>query len=513
MAITAEPLSSHFELSNAKSIYANLPAAELVEHAIRNNEGILADNGALVTRTGKYTGRTPLDKYIVREPSSEGRIWWENNKPFDEDKFNNLKAKVNEYLRGKELYIVDTFACADPRYRIQARFITQKAWHALFIKTLLLRPTAEELKYFEPNWTVINVCEMQANPKEDGTRSEAFILINFAQKLVMIGGTHYAGEMKKSIFTIVNYLLPVKNVLSMHCSANVGSSGDVALFFGLSGTGKTTLSADPERRLIGDDEHGWSDDGIFNIEGGCYAKCIKLSKEKEPQIWNAIRFGSVLENVVLREDRIPDYDDASITENTRCSYPIEYIEGAVVPSVGGHPKNICFLTCDAFGVLPPIAKLSEEQAMEQFLLGYTAKIAGTETGITDPQATFSTCFGSPFLALHPKVYAEMLGEKIRKHSTSIWLVNTGWTGGAFGVGHRIPLPATRALIRAALSGKLTGVEFRKDPIFGFEVPVACPEVDSKLLNPRDTWEDKEAYDTKAHQLKRMFEERISKFRG
>lgn len=473
---------------------------------------MLADNGALVTHTGKYTGRTPLDKHVVREASSEAHIWWENNQEFSAEKFDALKIKIGEHLRDKELYVVDSFGGADPKYRIRARFIVEKAWHALFVKTLLLRPTAHELRHFEPDWTIIDVSEFHADPRIDGTRSEAFILLNFAQKLVMIGGTQYAGEMKKSVFTILNYLLPLRGVLSMHCSANIGEDGDIALFFGLSGTGKTTLSADAERRLIGDDEHGWTDTGIFNFEGGCYAKCIRLSREAEPQIWGAIRFGSVLENVILREDRSPDYDDDSITENTRCSYPVEFIENAVIPSVGGHPKNICFLTADAFGVLPPISRLTEDQAMDQFLLGYTAKVAGTETGVKEPQATFSTCFGAPFLPLRPKVYADMLGERKRKHGVQAWLVNTGWTGGSYGVGHRINIHHTRAMVKAALKGQLNNVAYETHPVFGFDVPQTCPGVPAEILNPRDTWPDSHAYDAKARELRDMFDKQTAKFR-
>ncbi|MCW5947783.1 MAG: phosphoenolpyruvate carboxykinase (ATP) [Fimbriimonadales bacterium] len=511
LASTVQPTSAHFDLSKAKVIYSNLPTAELVEHAIRRGEGVLADNGALVTRTGKYTGRTPKDKHVVRESSSEGNIWWENNAEFDEGKFNLLKRKIDEYIREKELYVVDTFGGADPDYRICARFIVEKAWHALFIKTLLLRPKAKELESYEPDWTIIDVSEFCADPEIDGTKSEAFILLNFGQRLVMIGGTQYAGEMKKSVFTILNYLLPLQDVLSMHCSANIGEDGDTALFFGLSGTGKTTLSADPDRRLIGDDEHGWSEHGVFNFEGGCYAKCICLSKEAEPQIWNAIRFGSVLENVVLRDDRTPDYDDGSITENTRCSYPVEFIDNSVIPSIGGHPQNICFLTADAFGVLPPISRLTEEQAMEQFLLGYTAKVAGTEAGVKEPQATFSTCFGAPFLPLRPKVYADMLGQKIQKHGARVWLVNTGWTGGPYGVGHRMNIHHTRAMVKAALSGQLENVDYVNHPVFGFAVPQSCPAVPDEVLNPRETWADKEAYDAKASELKAMFTAQLEKF--
>lgn len=490
----------------------NLSFSELVEHAIRRDEGVLASNGALVTRTGKFTGRTPKDKAVVREPSSEANIWWENNPPFEKEKFDALKAKIDSYLRGRDLYVVDTFGGADPNYRINARFIVEKAWHAQFIKTLLIRPKASELEEFEPDWTVVNASGFTADPNVDGTRSEAFILLNFAQRLVLIGGTQYAGEMKKSIFTVLNYLLPLQGVLSMHCSANVGENGSVALFFGLSGTGKTTLSADPQRRLIGDDEHGWSEDGIFNFEGGCYAKCIKLTRDSEPQIWDAIRFGSVLENVVLRPDRTPDYDDGSITENTRCTYPVQFIEGAVIPSIGGHPKTLCFLTADAFGVLPPLSRLSEEQAMDQFLLGYTAKVAGTEAGVTEPQATFSTCFGAPFLPLRPKIYADLLGQKLAKHGATVWLVNTGWTGGPYGIGNRMNIHHTRALVGAAVSGALDSVEYKVHPVFGFRVPQVCPGVPDEVLNPRDTWADKEAYDAKAFELKRMFDEKLSTLR-
>ena len=512
MATTATPASAHFDLSAAKAVHSNLTFAELVEHAIRRGEGELAASGALVTRTEKYTGRTPKDKAVVREPSCEEHIWWDNNAEIDPAKFSALKRKVNDYIRDKELYVVDAYGGADPIYRISVRIIVEKAWHAQFIKTLLIRPDKAGISSFEPDWTIVDVSEMLADPAVDGTRSEAFILLNFAERLVLIGGTQYAGEMKKSVFTILNYILPLKGVLSMHCSANIGTGGDTALFFGLSGTGKTTLSADPERRLIGDDEHGWSDAGVFNFEGGCYAKCIKLSQENEPQIWNAIRFGSVLENVILDENRVPDYNDASITENTRVSYPVEFIEGAVMPSVGGHPVNICFLTADAFGVLPPISRLTEDQAMDQFLLGYTAKVAGTEAGVKEPQATFSTCFGAPFLPLHPSVYAEMLRERIRSHGAKVWLVNTGWTGGPYGIGQRMNIHHTRSMVKQALSGGLDNVGYEKHPVFGYDVPTSCPDVPPEVLNPRKTWSDGDAYDKKAAELKAMFDEQIKKFR-
>lgn len=497
-----------FSLDTAGTVHANLSVPELIEHAIRKGEGMFAANGAFVSRTGKYTGRTPKDKHTVREPSSEANIWWDNNAAIDPDVYERLREKANRAMAGKELYVVDTYGGADPTHRISVRFVTEKAWHALFVKQLLIRPTEP---IAEPEWTIVNQCTELCDPAADGTRSEAIIALNFAAREVLIMGTQYAGEMKKSVFTILNYLLPLKGVLSMHCSANIGKDGDTALFFGLSGTGKTTLSADPHRHLIGDDEHGWTDTGVFNFEGGCYAKCIRLSEEGEPQIWHAIKFGSVLENVVLRGDRTPDYDDASITENTRVAYPVDFIEGAVHPSVGGHPKNIVFLTCDAFGVLPPISRLTPEQAMFHFLNGYTAKVAGTEAGVTEPQVTFSTCFGAPFLPLHPSVYANLLGKKIAEHGARVWLVNTGWTGGPHGVGHRMKLGYTRAMIRAAFRGDLDHVEYVTDPVFGLSVPTSCPDVPNEVLQPRNTWADKAAYDAKAAELAKMFEENFRKF--
>ncbi|MBX3118060.1 MAG: phosphoenolpyruvate carboxykinase (ATP) [Fimbriimonadaceae bacterium] len=503
-------LSGPLNLDQASELFTNLSSAVLVEHAVRQGDK-LADNGALVAYTGKYTGRTPKDKFTVRDAESEGNVWWDNNAAMEPETFKKLLAKANEYVKGKKLYVVDTFGGADPEHRIKARFIVQRPYHALFIKTLLIRPELTELATYVPDWTVIDLCELKADPAVDGTRSEAVIALNFAEKTVLIMGTHYAGEMKKSVFTILNYLLPLKGVLSMHCSANIGEKGDTALFFGLSGTGKTTLSADPTRRLIGDDEHGWDEKGVFNFEGGCYAKCIKLSKQGEPQIWDAIRFGSVLENVVLNSRNEPDYDDGSLTENTRCAYPVEYIEGAVIPSIGGHPENICFLTCDAFGVLPPISRLNPEQAMYHFLNGYTAKVAGTEADVTEPQVTFSTCFGAPFLPLPPARYAKLLGEKIAKHNVRVWLINTGWSGGPYGVGNRMKLSYTRAMIHAAFSGVLDNVEYATDPVFGLSVPTTCPNVPDEVLLPRSTWEDKEAYDAKATELRAMFENNYKKF--
>ncbi|MBS1709624.1 MAG: phosphoenolpyruvate carboxykinase (ATP) [Armatimonadetes bacterium] len=509
---TTIPATAQLDLSSAGHVYRNLSVSELIEHAIRNDEGVLAANGALVAQTGKYTGRTPKDKCTVRDQSTEDKVWWDNNVPISAEQFRHLRAKATASFSDKTLYVVDTYGGADPAHRIKARFVVEKAWHALFIRTLLIRPTAQELASYEPDWTIIDMCTEVCDPATDNTRSDAVIALNMTAKEVVIMGTQYAGEMKKSVFTIMNFLLPLKGVMSMHCSANIGRDGDTALFFGLSGTGKTTLSADPERALIGDDEHGWTDTGVFNVEGGCYAKCVKLSKEGEPEIWNAIRYGSVLENVVLDEKRVPDFDDVSRTENTRCAYPVEYIDGAVIPSMGGHPKNIFFLTCDAFGVLPPISKLDGQQTMDHFLNGYTAKVAGTEAGVTEPQVTFSTCFGQPFLPLPPKVYAELLREKVQRHGATVWLVNTGWTGGPYGVGKRMSLYHTRALLHAALNGSLHDVSFETDPVFGLAVPTSCDGVPEEVLTPRKTWADTAAYDAKAAELKAMFDENIKKFR-
>ncbi len=510
MTVSSPLMAGPLNLDQAAEIFSNLSTSVLVEHAVRGGDR-LADNGAIVAYTGKYTGRTPKDKYTVRDAESEANVWWENNAAMEPETFSKLIAKANEFIKGKKLYVVDTYGGADPAHRIKARFVVQRPYHALFIKTLLIRPELSELATYAPDWTIIDLCEMKADPAVDGTRSEAVIALNFTEKTVLIMGTHYAGEMKKSVFTILNYLLPLKGVLSMHCSANIGAKGDTALFFGLSGTGKTTLSADPHRRLIGDDEHGWDEKGVFNFEGGCYAKCIKLSKEGEPQIWNAIKFGSVLENVILDDRGVPNYDDGSLTENTRCAYPVEYIDGAVIPSIGGHPENICFLTCDAFGVLPPISRLTPEQAMYHFLNGYTAKVAGTEAGVTEPTVTFSTCFGAPFLPLPPSKYAKLLGEKIAKHNARVWLINTGWSGGPYGVGSRMKLAYTRAMIDAAFSGQLDSVACETDPVFGLSVPTSCPNVPSEILLPRNTWADKAAYDAKASELKEMFENNYKKF--
>jgi phosphoenolpyruvate carboxykinase (ATP) len=490
----------------------NLPVAQLVEIAVKRGEGVLTDKGALNALTGKYTGRSPKDKFVVDEVSVREKInWGAVNQPISVEHFNALYADVMDYLEQKELFVFDGFAGADENYRLPIRVVNEYAWHNLFARQLFIRPTQAELKNHQAEFTVISVPGFKANPAIHGTNSETFIIISFERKTVLIGGTEYAGEMKKSIFSVMNLLLPERNVLSMHCSANIGKEGDVALFFGLSGTGKTTLSADPNRFLIGDDEHGWSDKGVFNIEGGCYAKCIRLSEEGEPQIWKAINFGTVLENVVVDPaTRQADYDSETYTENTRAAYPVEAIPGAVIPGVGGHPNVIIFLTADSFGVIPPISKLTKEQAMYHFLSGYTSKMAGTERGVTTPQTEFSTCFGSPFLPLHPVVYAEMLGKKIAEHDVQVYLVNTGWTGGPVGIGKRMNLGFTRAMVAAALNGELEKADYVTDPVFGVQVPTSCPGVPAEVLQPRNTWEDKEAYDKQARELASRFVENFSK---
>lgn len=503
---------SLIDLSTAGTVYTNLDTETLIQHCLERDNCKLASNGAIVAYSGKYTGRTPKDKHTVREPGSEQNIWWENNNSMEPEVFARLRDKARQYAVGKTLYVVDTFGGADPNHRIAVRFIVERPYHALFIKQLLLRPTPEELANFSPDWVVANMSRMKTDPEADQVKGDATVALNFAEQQVIIAGTEYAGEMKKSVFTIMNYILPLKGVMSMHCSANIGERGDTALFFGLSGTGKTTLSADPERSLIGDDEHGWTNEGTFNVEGGCYAKCIRLSKEGEPEIWEAIRRGSVLENVILNEDGTPNYDSDEITENTRCAYPIDYIPNAEIPSVGGHPKNILFLTCDAFGILPPVAKLSKEQAMEFFLCGYTAKVAGTEAGVKEPTSTFSACFGAPFLPLHPSVYAKLLGEKIDRHESKVWLINTGWTGGPYGVGERMKLKYTRAMIHAIFNDLFDNVEFVEDPVFGISVPTSCEGVPSEILSPRNTWADAGAYDAQAKKLHEMFQATLAKFK-
>jgi len=502
------------ELLTAQNVHIQLSVPQLVEKATSRGEAVLTSTGAVKAETGKYTGRSPKDKYMVEEDSSKDKIDWGSvNQPISPEIFNSLYKKVIDYLKTKEeLFVFRGFAGADKDSRLSLQVINEYAWHNLFAHQLFIRPSEEELSSHEAQFTIVSAPTFKADPAVDGTSSETFIIVSMEQRIILIGGTEYAGEMKKSIFSIMNYLLPEQGILPMHCSANVGEQGDVALFFGLSGTGKTTLSADPDRKLIGDDEHGWSDNGVFNIEGGCYAKAINLTHENEPQIYDAIRFGSVLENVVVDpETREADYDDISLTENTRAAYPLQAIDNIVDPSVAGHPKTIIFLTADAFGVLPPISKLTKEQAMYHFLSGFTSKLAGTERGITSPQATFSTCFGSPFLPLPATVYAEMLGKKIDEHNSQVFLVNTGWTGGEYGVGSRMKLSYTRAMVRAALEGKLDDVETDKGSVFGLEIPKQVPGVPSDVLNPRDAWADKEAYDKKAKELADQFRENFNKF--
>jgi phosphoenolpyruvate carboxykinase (ATP) len=497
-------------LKKATKVNYSLTAPVLAERAVQRGEGTLTASGALRVATGKYTGRSPNDKFVVDAGDAHEAIDWGSNKPFAADKFARLYERMLAYAEGRELYVFDGFAGAGGE-RLAVRFINEFAWQNLFIRQLLVRPDAPP-KDPRPDFTVICLPGFKAEPARDGTNSEAFIILDFSARLVLIGGTHYAGEMKKSVFTYMNYIMPRKGILSMHCSANIGVKGDTALFFGLSGTGKTTLSADPGRRLIGDDEHCWWDGGIFNIEGGCYAKCIKLRHETEPQIWEAIRFGAVLENVVLDEDsRVPDYDSEAITENTRAGYPVDYIPGAVIPGVGGHPRTIVFLTADAFGVLPPVARLDSEQAMYHFLSGYTSKLAGTERGITAPEATFSSCFGAPFLPLSPLAYAKLLGERLAKHGTRVFLINTGWSGGPYGVGKRMSLPYTRAIVTAAIEGELDEVSYELDPVFNIHVPVMCPGVPKEVLRPRQTWADKAAYDKSAAELAQRFVKNFVKF--
>jgi len=496
-------------------VHWNLSPPALYEAALRREEGQLAADGPLACRTGHHTGRSPNDKFVVREPSSERHIQWgEVNRPLEAASFDALHRDLVAHLQDKELFVLDAWAGADPEYRLPIRIVNEYAWHNLFSRNMFL-PENDPVKRAEhvPQFTVIAVPGFTADPTRHGSRSDCFIYVHFGKQLALIGGTSYAGEVKKSIFTILNYVLPLKGVLSMHCSANVGKDGDSALFFGLSGTGKTTLSSDPVRRLIGDDEHGWSDRGVFNFEGGCYAKTIKLSAEAEPQIHATTRrFGTILENVVMDPDtRVLDLDDGSLTENTRASYPLDFIDNAILSGQAGHPRNIVMLTADAYGVLPPIARLTPERAMYHFLSGYTARVAGTEKGVTEPKAVFSTCFGAPFLPLNPSVYARMLGEKIARHTARVWLVNTGWTGGAYGVGRRMKIAHTRAMITAALAGQLDTVSYRTHPIFNVDVPTTCPGVPEGVLDPRSTWSDPRAYDEQARKLAGMFVENFRQF--
>ncbi len=500
-------------LTNLKAVYRNLSVPRLVEKALQRGEGELSETGALCVFTGKYTGRSPNDKFVVDCPSIHDEIdWGKVNVPFTPENFKRVYDRMMSYLQGRELFIFDGFAGADPKYRLNIRVINEYASHNLFMRQLLLRPQANELEAFAPGYTLLCAPGFKCIPEIDATNSEAAILVNFEEKIVIIAGSQYAGEMKKSVFTIMNYILPKQGVFPMHCSANIGEEGDSALFFGLSGTGKTTLSADPNRKLIGDDEHGWSDDGVFNFEGGCYAKCINLSKENEPQIWDAIKFGTLVENVVYnKETGVLDYADESVTENTRAGYPVDYIPNAAIPGVGGQPKTVVFLTADAFGVLPPIAKLTKEQAMYHFVSGYTSKLAGTERGIVEPETTFSTCFGAPFLPHRPSVYAELLGKKIDSYDANVYLINTGWSGGPYGVGKRMSIKHTRAMVTAALNGELEKGKFNLDPIFNVLVPEACPEVPSEVLNPKSTWADKEAYDKSAKDLASRFVKNFQKY--
>ena len=491
----------------------NLSPAALYEEAIRRDEAAIVSTGALTAETGKHTGRSPKDKFFVKEPTSQDAIWWHpGNQPITSAKFDGLLARMEEFVQTQPVYTQDVFACADPRFRLRVRVITEMAWHSLFARNLFIRPNTEEHLSFEPDFTVIALPSLKADPARDGTKSETFILVNLGRRIVLIGGTGYAGEIKKSIFTALNYLLPAQNVFPMHCSANTEQDGsDVALFFGLSGTGKTTLSADPSRRLIGDDEHGWSDRGIFNFEGGCYAKTIRIHQESEPEIYAATEsFGTILENVVYdSRTRVPDYDSDEKTENTRAAYPIDLIPNAILTGMGSHPHNVIFLSADAYGVLPPVARLDEDQIRFYFLSGYTAKVAGTERGITEPEPIFSTCFAAPFLVLPPERYADMLIERVKRHHADVWMLNTGWVGGPYGVGERMSIAHTRAIVRAVLNGDLRGVSTHVDPIFGLHIPNRVPGVPREVLDTRDSWPNPEDYDRQATKLREMFEKNIT----
>lgn len=501
--------------AKAAEVFENLTTDELVSKAIERKEGVLADSGALAADTGKFTGRSPKDKFLVKDETTTDSVWWGPvNQPFTPEKFDQLLGKVLSHLEGKTIFSRHAKACADPKYTIDIQVITESAYQNLFAKHLFLRPTAEEISLAPTEWLIIAAPSFHANPEIDGTRQSNFTIVNMKRKMILIGGSGYTGEIKKGIFGVLNYILPHdRNVLSMHCSANIGVSGDTAIFFGLSGTGKTTLSADPNRKLIGDDEHGWAEESVFNFEGGCYAKCVNLTQEKEPQIWAAIKSGALVENVRFKSGtNTVDYDDISVTENTRAAYPIEYIPNIEVPSMGPPPKNIFFLTADAFGVLPPISKLTPGQAMYHFISGYTAKVAGTEADVTEPQATFSACFGQAFLPLHPTVYAKMLGEKLNAHpEVNVWLINTGWSGGGYGVGSRMKLSYTRAMITAALEGSLDSVQYVPHGVFGVSMPVTCPNVPDELLNPRNTWANPADYDAQCEKLAQLFNDNFEKF--
>ena len=496
---------------NPSKIYRNLTPDELVENAVNRNEGVVNSTGSLSVNTGKYTGRSPDDRFIVLDDITRNTVdWGKINHPFSAEKFAQILDKMKKYVENKELFVFDGFVGADKENRLSIRVINDRAWQSLFARQLFIRPSKEELENHAPEFTVMCINEFEASPDVDGTQSNVFILIDLTRKIVLIGGTQYAGEMKKSMFGVMNFLLPDRGIFPMHCSANIGKNKDTALFFGLSGTGKTTLSADPNRNLIGDDEHGWSDNGTFNFEGGCYAKCINLSQEAEPEIWNAIRPGAVLENVVLNNGT-PDYDDNSYTENTRVAYPLDYIPGAVIPSVGGHPKVIIFLTADALGVLPPISRLTKEGAMYHFMSGYTSKLAGTERGIKEPKSVFSECFGAPFMPRPASVYAKLLGEKINKHNTTVYLINTGWSGGPYGIGTRIKIKYSRAMVTAALKGDLDKIEFRHDSLFNLDIPTKVDGVPEEILDPKNTWTDKNSYEKSAKNLAKMFIDNFEKF--
>ncbi len=511
--ITSGRSLREYGLFNLGTVHWNLSPAVLIEHSLARKEGMLASNGAFTATTGPHTGRSPKDKFIVANEEYATKIWWgANNQPMPREMFETVRRSLADYLQGRDVYVLDAAAGADPQYRMPIQIITELAWHNLFARQLFLRTNESDLTSNRPGFTIICVPNFKTNPHIHGTRTETAIIIDFEERLALIAGTHYAGEMKKSIFTVMNFLLPAQDVLPMHCSANIGDEGDVALFFGLSGTGKTSLSADPTRHLIGDDEHGWGENGIFNFEGGCYAKCIHLSQKYEPQIWNAIKFGAICENVVLDPNtRVPDYDDDSLTENTRAAYPVDFIDNVVESGMGGQPQAIIFLSADSFGVLPPISRLLTEQAMYYFLSGYTSKLAGTEAGVTTPEATFSSCFGAAFLPLQPTEYANLLRERIIRHNVRCYLINTGWTGGPYGVGERINIRYTRAMVSAAISGEIDKAELVTDPIFGLQIPTACPDVPSEVLMPRNTWSDKDAYDRQAANLAQRFKKNFTQF--
>ncbi len=496
------------------TVHWNLSPKELSEISINTGEATLTSTGAININTGEFTGRSPMDRFIVRDEITDNSVWWGNiNLPFEENKFNILHKDIIKYLSGKEIYVRNAYACADKKYKMNICVVNEYPWSNMFAYNMFLRPNDEEIENFISDWTILNAPGFMADPKIHGTRQHNFAVLSFKKKIILIGGTGYTGEIKKGIFSALNFILPhEKNVLPMHCSANIGINGDTAIFFGLSGTGKTTLSADPKRNLIGDDEHGWYEDTVFNFEGGCYAKCIDLSVEKEPDIYNAVKEGALLENIsFIKNTNQPDYHNASITQNTRVSYPINHIKNIAIPSIGKNPKNIFFLTADAFGVLPPVSKLTKGQAMFHFISGYTAKVAGTETGVTEPQTTFSACFGAPFMPLHPTKYAKMLGEKIDNSNVNVWLINTGWSGGPYGIGKRISLKYTRAMISAILNNELNHADYNTHKVFGLKMPKSCPNVPSEILSPKNTWQNKEAYDDKANELAKAFNKNFDQF--